>query len=155
MTKPFGTLLVGLALVCVPACGRKGPLELPQGRAPMGVEGLAAAVRGGEVVLSWTNPSKTVSGRPLEGLRAVEIWVFEGGPPAAGRSLTAAEVEASARLVRRIPAGAPAAAMTFPFSPVPGPTGPRTLAFVVRVAGAGERVSDFSAPAVVTIGERP
>ena len=82
MTKPLGTLLVGLALVCAPACGRKGPLELPQGRAPMAVEGLAAAVRGGEVVLSWTNPAKTVSGRPLEGLRAVEIWVFEGGPPA-------------------------------------------------------------------------
>lgn len=155
MTKPLGTLLVGLALVCAPACGRKGPLELPRGRAPMGVDGLAAAVRGGEVVLSWTNPAKTVSGRPLEGLRAVEIWVFEGGPPAAGRSLTAAEVEASARLVRRIPAGAPAAAVTFPISPSPGPAGPRTLAFVVRVAGAGERFSDFSPPAVVTIGERP
>jgi hypothetical protein len=155
MTKPLGTLLVGLALVCGPACGRKGPLELPQGRAPMGVEGFSAAVRGGKVLLSWTNPSKTVSGRPLEGLRAVEIWVFEAGPPAAGRRLTASEVETSARLVRRIPAGPPAAAMTFPFSPVPGPAGPRTLAFVVRVAGAGERVSDFSPPAVVTIGERP
>lgn len=155
MTKPLGTLLVGLALVCAAACGRKGPLELPQGRAPMGVEGLTAVVRGGEVVLSWTNPSKTVSGRPLGGLQTVEIRVFEGGPPAPGRSLTAAEVEASARLVRRIPAAAPGAAMTFPFSPSPGPAGPRTLAFVVRVAGAGERVSDFSPPAVVTIGERP
>jgi len=161
MTKPLATLLIGLCLVAAPACGRKGPLELPPGRAPMAVEGLRAVQRGETVVLEWTNPGKAVSGRPVGLLGSVEIWVFERGLPAAGRAPTSAEVEKTARLCRRIPqkefasfevrAGAPGSGMVFPFIFDPGPAGPKSLAFTVRVIDAKGRVSDFAPPVAVEL----
>ena len=161
MAKPLATLLIGLCLAAGPACGRKGPLELSPGRAPMAVDGLAAVQRGEAVVLKWTNPGQAVSGRPLGPLGSVEIWVFDRGLPAVGRALTSSEVEKTARLVRRIPEGefasfkvldgAPASAMAFPFVFDPGPAGPKSLAFTVRVLDAKGRASDFSPPVTVEI----
>ena len=165
MAKPLATLLIGLWLAASPACGRKGPLELPPGRAPMAVEGLTAVQRGGAAVLEWTNPGKAVSGRPIGPLRSVEIWVFDRGLQAGGRALTSAEVEKTARLARRIPevefagftarAGAPASKMAFPFVFDPGPAGPKTLTFTVRVLDREMRASDFSPPADVAIRACP
>jgi hypothetical protein len=160
MTKRLVPFLVGLGLVLCPGCGRKGPLILPQGGAPQVVEGLTAVQEGSAVVLEWTNPGKTVAGHPLEPLSAVEIWVFERGLPVAGRALASADVEKTARLVRRIPReefgrfGAPTgrpAGMSFPFVFDPGPAGPKTLAFTVRVFDIKGRASDFSAPAAADI----
>ena len=90
--------LFGLSLVVAPACGRKGPLVLPPGRAPMPVLGLSASAGDGQVVLSWTNPSKEISGRPLGPIGAVEVWVFDRGIPEGGASLTADRIEKTARL---------------------------------------------------------
>ncbi len=146
MTRPLATLLIGLCLVAAPACGRKGPLELPPGRTPMPIERLTAVRRDGTVVLSWTNPIKTVSGRPLGPLGDAEIWVFERDAPAGGASLTTDAVERSARLAGRV-AIAGAAASSYVYEP--GPGGPASLAFTVRVLDRKARASDFCPPAVV------
>lgn len=153
MARPFATLLLGLGLVAGLACGRKGPLELPAGREPMTVEGLAAFQRGQVIVVEWSNPVKAVSGHPLEAVETVEIWVFDRSLPA--------DVEKQARLARRIPkeefgsfqgrSAARESGMSFPFVFDPGPAGPRSLAFTVRTLDAKKRASEFAAPAAVDI----
>jgi predicted small lipoprotein YifL len=165
MAKPLVTLLAGLYLFAGPACGRKGPLELPPGRAPAAVEKLTAVQRGDAVVLEWTNPGKAVSGRSLGPLGEVEIWVFDGGPLPAGRALGPAEVEKTGRLVRRIPEkeftdlvvgrGEPASEMAFRYIFDPGPSGPKSLAFTVRVLDREKRASEFSPPAAVSVRASP
>ncbi len=149
MTKRLAALFImGLSIAAVTGCGRKGPLELPPGRAPMAVERLTAVPKDGAVVLAWTNPVKTVAGDPLGPLGAVEIWVFENGRPAAGTALTPEAVEKKARLARRLEAPA-AAAATFSFEPVPA--GAKSLAFTVRVIDRKGRASEFSPLTVVDI----
>jgi predicted small lipoprotein YifL len=148
MAKPLATLLIGLSLCAFPACGRKGPLELPPGRAPKAVEGLSAAAREGSVVLAWTNPAGTVGGHPLGALREAEVWVFERDLPAAGAALEAGAVERSARLAGHV-AVAPGAASSYVFEVRPG--GPPRLAFAVRVLDGRGRASAFSPPAAVTV----
>lgn len=156
MGKRLATLLIGLSLCAFPACGRKGPLELPPGRAPQAVEGLSAAVREGSVVVAWTNPAKTVGGHPLGALREAEVWVFERDLPADGVGLDLGTAERSARLAGRV-AVAPGAASSYVFEVRPG--GPPRLAFAVRVLDGRGRASAFSPPAAVTVardqGEGP
>jgi hypothetical protein len=152
MAKQLAKLLLGLLVVAGPACGRKGPLEVPQGRVPMAIERILAVARDGRVVLEWTNPAKTVSGRPLGPLAEVEIWVFERDIPAAGTSLSTSMVEKSARLAHRLVAD-PSAAGSFVFDP--GPSGPERLAFTARVLDRKGRASDFSPLAVVAIVRPP
>lgn len=161
MARPFATLLLGLGLVAVLACGRKGPLELPPGREPAAVEELAAFQRGDTVVLEWKNPVKAVSGRPLAGVDAVEVWVFDAGLPAGGRAASSSEVEKKARLARRIPRaefgrylrnpGDEAGGLTFVHSFAAAGAAPKSLAFTVRVFDAKGRASDFAPPVAVEI----
>jgi predicted small lipoprotein YifL len=152
MSMRIVSLLIGLSLVAGASCGRKGPLALPQGQAPMAVERLSAVAKDGTVVLTWENPVKTVSGKPLGPLGEIEIWVFERNAPAAGASVRPDAVEASARLVRRI-AVKDAAVSSFVFEP--SPAGPNSLAFTVRVLDRKGRASDFSPPAVAEIVRAP
>lgn len=161
MARSLATLLIGLGLVlaAAPACGRKGPLVVPQGQAPMPVEGLRAIARDGAVVLRWTNPAKAISGRPLGPLRAVEIWIFDKGLPAGGGPLTSDAIERAARLFRKIPGrelgafaapdGEAAGAMTFTVALPATPPAPAKLAFAVRVIDRKGRASEFSAPVAV------
>jgi len=165
MARPFATLILGLPLLVFPACGRKGPLEIPAGREPMAVEGLAAAQRGQAVLLEWTNPVKAVSGRPLTDLETVEIWVFDSSLPSGGRPFVSTEVEKTGRLVRRILKeelgsfrsrdGSRDSGMAFSFGFDPGPAGPKRLAFAVRVIDSKKRASDFTVPAAVEIRACP
>ena len=162
MKREAGILALGLAVLLGPACGRKGPLQAPVSRGPQPVERLTARQRAETILLEWTNPEKSVDGRPLKGLDAVEIWVFERGLPGGARPGSASEIEKAARLARRIPrpefrsfrgpSGAPGG-MAFPFVFDPGPAGPKDLAFTVRVLDSGKRASDFAAP--VAVGVRP
>jgi predicted small lipoprotein YifL len=164
MTESVAMLLIGLALVAAPACGRKGPLVLPPGRAPMPVEALSAVAGDGTVVLRWTNPVKEISGRPLGPLGAVEIWVFDKGLPARDRPLKSDQIEKTARLVRKIPRGEfgtsvamdgeASGVMTFSYRLPTTPAAPEKLAFVVRVIDGKGRASDFSAPAAVEISRK-
>jgi predicted small lipoprotein YifL len=164
MVKTLATFLLGLSLACSPACGRKGPLQLPQGRQPMPVEGLTAAVSDGAVLLRWTNPSKAVSGKPVAGIETIEVWVFEGDLPAGGRPPAADQVEKTARLVRRIPrtefAAAAAAGdagpggMAFSYRLPSGAAGPAKLAFTVRALDRRGRASEFAPPVAVDVPRR-
>ena len=161
MARPFATLILGLALLVFPACGRKGPLEIPAGREPMAVEGLAAAQRGQAVLLEWTNPVKSVSGKPVDPLETVEVWIFDAGLPPGRRALTSDEVEKAARLVRRISrqefgsfelvSGESPGVLAYMYPVVTGPSGPAKLAFTVRVFDAKGRASDFAPPVAVEI----
>ena len=165
MAKPVATLLFGLALLAAaPACGRKGPLVLPQGRGPNPVEALTAVPAEGAVDLRWTNPVKTVSGRPLGPLAAVEVWIFDRGLPEAGRPLTADRIEKTARLFRRIAAkefvafvgaeGETPGVMTFSFPLLPPPETPAKLAFTVRVFDGKGRASEFAPPVAVDLARK-
>lgn len=131
MVRRLAALMLGLSLAAAAGCGRKGPLELAPGRAPLPVERLTAVPKDGSVVLSWTNPVKTVAGKPLEALGAVEIWVSEQGGT-------------KPRLVRRI--GVEGTAVSS-FTYEPGPGALPALSFTVRVLDRKGRASDF-APAV-------
>ena len=148
MARTLTTLLLGLALAAAPGCGRKGPLELPQGREPLSPGALTATMTDGTILLRWTNPVKAVSGKPVEALEAVEIWAFDQGLPEGGRTLPSSEIEKTARLVRRL-TGPDLERSTFAYViPVPGPA---KLAFTVRVLDRKGRASDFAAPVAVDI----
>ncbi len=158
MATRVATVLLGLGLLLAPACGRKGPLVLPPGRAPMPAEGLMAARVEGTVVLRWTNPVKEVSGRPLRSIGAVEVWVFDRGLPVASVPLAADTVEKTARLARKI-AGPELAAgggeapglMTFVYALLPAAAGPSKIAFTVRVLDRRGRASEFCPPVIVDL----
>ncbi len=162
MRRPVATFLLGLSLVTAQACGRKGPLVLPQGRAPLPVEGLTAAAGDGQVVLRWTNPSKEISGHPLGPIGAIEVWVFDRGLPEGGGPLSADTIEKTARLARKIPAREIAAsagvlpgAMTFTYALPAGLAGPAKMAFAVRVLDRRGRASEFAGPVTVGILKAP
>ncbi|MGB8959297.1 MAG: lipoprotein [Candidatus Aminicenantales bacterium] len=156
MTRSFATLLIGLGLVTVAACGRKGPLVVPRGRTPMPVETLTAALAGGTIVLRWTNPTKEISGRPLGPLGAVEVWVFDKGLPAGSGPLTSEAIERTARLARKIPGKEIGASgvMTYSYALPATAAAPEKLAFAVRVFDAKGRASDFSAPVAVAVARK-
>jgi len=153
MTKRLAALFImGLFIAAVAGCGRKGPLGLPPGRAPMAVERLSAALEDGAVRLTWTNPVKTVAGNALGPLAVVEVWIFDKDLPAAGSVPTPEAVEKKARLARRLEAE-DAAAASFTFEPVPA--GVKSLAFTLRVIDRKGRASEFSPLTVVDILRPP
>ena len=165
MKREAVVLALGLAVFLSASCGKKGPLQPPVSAAPKPVEGLTARQRAATVILEWANPDRSVDGRPVGDLAAVEVWVFDRGLAAGSKPVRAEDVEKSARLARRVPrpefagfrdpAGGPPRRMTFPFAFDPGPAGPKQLAFTVRVFDAKRRASDFAAPVAVALRPCP
>lgn len=153
MTKRLAALFImGLSIAAVAGCGRKGPLELPPGRAPMAVERLSAALEGGAVRLTWTNPVKTVAGNALGPLAVVEVWIFDKDLPAAGSVPTPEAVEKSARLLLKVFAAGRGETMSRTLS-LPG--GAKSPAFTVRVVDRKGRASEFSPVAVADVPRAP
>lgn len=158
MARPVGTLILGLAILTGPACGRKGPLELPPGREPMPVEGSTAFQRGDMIVLEWQNPAKAVSGRALV-VAAVEIWAVEEESAAALASLRVPDVEKRAKPVRRIgrdefpehgtDPGSERRGMRYEHAFDGSRAGSTSFAFSIRVFDGGGRPSDFCLPMTV------
>jgi len=155
--RPIAPLSVALGIVLgvalAPACGRKGPLELPPGRTPQPVAGFAAAAENGDVVLTWVNPAKTVAGTPLGPLEQVEIWIFERDAPAPGTVLTAEAVEKTARLLTRIFADSRGEALSHRLRLAA--VEEKRIAFTARVLDRKGRVSAFSPPAVIAFDRPP
>jgi predicted small lipoprotein YifL len=159
MKRPAAILVLGLAVFAGAACGKKGPLEPPLAREPKPVERLTTFQRGGSVILEWTNPVKSIDGRPLGPLAAVEIWVLEVERWAGKEVPRPQDFEAKARLGRRVPAKdlRPASQASSQKSsdvmfayPISGakPVFP-AMAFAIRVLDGRKRPSKFSAPVVV------
>lgn len=164
MIRPVAALLVALGLVLSPACGHKGALVLPPPRLPLPVESLTAVPADGAVVLSWTNPAKDTSGRPLAAIRSVEIWVLDQGLPEGAERLGSEAIERTARLARTIPqrelaalsasGGAPAGAVSVTYPLGSRPAGAGRIAFAVRVRDGKGRASEFAGPVAVEIVRR-
>jgi len=70
-------VFLALAVSLVPACGRKGPLQMPLVLVPQKVDTLKAFQRGNQVLLEWANPETYIDGRALTGLSDIEVWVHE------------------------------------------------------------------------------
>jgi len=159
MKRPAGIFAIGLAVLLAAACGRKGPLQPPLARGPQAVDGLTAHQRGGSVILEWTNPVKSIDGRPLESLEAAEIWILELRPGDGKRPLGLQDFEARARLGRRVlpkefqpsPRAAAGRSPDVMFAyPISGEkAAPPVMAFAVRVLDSKKRPSKFCAPVVV------
>lgn len=158
MARPFGALVLGLAILAGPACGRKGPLELPPGREPMAVEKPAAFQRGDKVVLEWTNPDRAVSGRPLA-VAAAEIRVLEEASDDAPPSLRAADVEKRTKPVLRIKRdefpryrtdpGTETLKMSYEHAFDGHRAGSVRFSFSIRVFDGSGRASEFCPPVTV------
>jgi hypothetical protein len=90
--------VVGLLLAAA-TCGKKGGILPPLVFIPQKAENLIAFQRGRHILLGWTNPASYTDGRPLAGISAIEIWVYEaGGSVQAGApAMTAGEFESKAR----------------------------------------------------------
>ena len=76
---------LGLALLALAACGRKGPPVAPEMRAPQRVVDLEAAVQAAAIELSWTPPNRRVDRTPIRDLSlTTRIFRLEdsgGGEP--------------------------------------------------------------------------
>jgi len=161
MTRSAGFLVLGLAVLCAPACGRKGPLRLPLSPRPQAVRNLSARQRGTSVVLEWTNPERSVDGRPLRSFAGAELWALALGPGGANKVLKTGEFESRARLVGRIAAkelpppspgsSGESAATTFTYRIAGDRFHPGALAFSVRILDEEKRPSEFSPPVPVDL----
>jgi hypothetical protein len=65
---------LGLLLLALAACGRKGPPVAPERRLPAAVADLSATVASEGVRLSWTLPRLRVDRSPVKDLRRVEVY---------------------------------------------------------------------------------
>lgn len=77
-------LLPLLPLLVLVGCGKQGPPVPPFRALPAPTKDLDVRQRGGLVVLSFLYPQMTPSGKPLNGLSAVEVWEALLPAPAQG-----------------------------------------------------------------------
>lgn len=81
-------LALFLAVALLASCGKSGPPRPPLPLIPKSTSDLVVAQRGPKVILNWSYPSMTTSGRPLTGLSRIVIYRYLEGLPASlmGRS---------------------------------------------------------------------
>jgi predicted small lipoprotein YifL len=74
-------ILIVAAFFLLAGCGKKGALIPPEALVPAAVNDLKARQQGDEIVITWTQPQKEKSGRPLKDLSSMEItrMVVTGG----------------------------------------------------------------------------
>lgn len=65
--------LLGLAILSLAACGKKGPPVAPERRVPATVSELKAIIEGRAINLEWVNPSARADGSRMKDLTAVRI----------------------------------------------------------------------------------
>ncbi|NVO00307.1 MAG: hypothetical protein HXX17_13375 [Geobacteraceae bacterium] len=66
-------ILIVTAFFLLAGCGKKGALIPPEALVPAAVTDLNARQQGGDIVITWTQPQKEKSGRPLKDLSSMEI----------------------------------------------------------------------------------
>jgi len=84
--RPLAAVLLAVLVAAGGSgCGKIGPVRPPLVLVPQRVETLEGRQLGGEVVLTWRNPTAFIDGRPLGSLAEVEIWLEKipaDAPPA-------------------------------------------------------------------------
>jgi hypothetical protein len=79
-------VLLGLAAISGPGCGRKGDPLPPIIEVPETTHDLVAVQVGGDALLIWSYPQLTRAGQPLHDLERIEIWKLEVPPGQEGVS---------------------------------------------------------------------
>lgn len=79
---------LGLVVLALAACGRKGPPVAPELRAPQRIVDLEAVVREAAIELSWTPPSRRVDKTPIRDL-SLTTRIFRVEDSGAGEPKTA------------------------------------------------------------------
>lgn len=75
--RPGLAACLGLAVLALVACGKKGPPVAPEMRAPQPVADLAGAVHEAAIELSWTPPGRRVDNTRLRDLGRTRIFRVE------------------------------------------------------------------------------
>ena len=144
-------------------CGKKGPLLPPLVRVPQPVQNLTLSQRGGQIILTWTNPSAYVDGNPLPSVSEVEIWTAED-KEASKEGVSIEDFRSRAELLARVKQSQPAAplrdggteaGLSYVYVPEKGGDGARILTFALRAQDAKKRVSDFSEPRSIEVRAMP
>ena len=73
--------MVGLGLLMVAACGRKGPLVPPEALVPAPIADLRVEQKGRELLVSWSRPSAEEGGGALKDLAGFQLFRREVLPP--------------------------------------------------------------------------
>jgi len=99
MRKTVSSAALIALLLAAAACGKKGGILPPFVYVPQKAENLKAVQRGQHILLDWTNPESYIDGRPLAGISAIEVWIYEAesAPPPGAPVLIAGEFESKAR----------------------------------------------------------
>ncbi len=66
--------VLGLVLLVLAGCGRKGNPVAPERRVPLPPSDLSATVRAGEIALSWRNPNRRADNSRMRDLEAVRLF---------------------------------------------------------------------------------
>jgi predicted small lipoprotein YifL len=159
-------LLSFLSFLIVSACGKKGPIEPPLARVPQIIQGLSIAQKGTRLVLSWTNPTSSVDGRPLKDVAEVEIWMIEetAGAQGGAKKWTADEFEKKASLKDTLKKdrwaalrqdAAPDSPLEYIYPLNQGDTSGKILTFALRAKDEKMRPSKFCEPVSIEVRAMP
>lgn len=94
------TLIACLAVLSMSACGKKGEPLPPERVIAAPTEDLSIHQQGTVLILSLTYPEITISGRPLPGLDAIEVWELVAPMPGDGR-IPVVDAQAFSKAARR------------------------------------------------------
>jgi hypothetical protein len=156
-------LLSSICGLLLSFCGRKGPLLPPLVRVPQPVQNLTLSQRGGQIILTWNNPTAYVDGNPLPSVSEVEIWMAEVGEDFK-EGVPMEDFAGRAQLLARVKPGQTASplresgaepAFSFVYVPEKGGEDARILVFSLRVQDAKKRISDFSEPRPIEVRTMP
>jgi predicted small lipoprotein YifL len=145
MRAKASIIVLALASLVAPSCGKKGPILPPLVLQPQRAEEVKAYQRGSRVILEWTNPTTYIDGRKLGGIAEVEIWLEER-PDKPGQAPAAAFEARARRIASVVPdAAAKNQNTSSDYRLASGGWQGKTFIFAVRVREAQKkRLSDFS-----------
>ena len=141
----FFALLIALPLASATlvGCGMPGAPQPPSLNLPIPVNDLSAMRTGGQVVLTWTMPTKTTDKVLLEG--DIVVRVCRNQSSAAGCSVAA---------TLQLAPGA-ASAFTYPLPPALAAGPPRGLTYSIELVNRKGRSAGVSNPVEILAGEAP
>lgn len=67
------SILLILVLFLFPACGKKGPLRMPEIVVPQAIKDLMAKAEGNAIIMNFSVPTKNTDGSPLNDLRGFKV----------------------------------------------------------------------------------